>query len=291
MASHQPNTRTEYYCDCNSDFAEGLPCGHLFCSRHIADWLLDRECCPECRSHYTYFEVFNFEGPGVSQSSEELEWPGTDRDDHEDASLSLRTLDQLQISNEHRKPPGETTNDNGTCSVCMEPVGTNGESMRTICSHIFCSQCLLEALVRDPRCPNCRVFCSFSACIPTSRPDPTLSSSDVNNDHDVHIRIQIYHSLSNAKQSEQNRLDTLITENARLRDDNVGNAEYGTYHRVVRMLCQKGDELERQAQQIKQFVESILGVTSTSLALAEERLRRESSYWDEVLRMLWDSGE
>jgi hypothetical protein len=291
MASHHPDTCTEYYCDCNSDFAEGLPCGHFFCSRHIADWLLDYECCPECRSHCTYFEVFNFEGPGVSQSSEELEGSNTDRDYHEDASLTLRSLDHLHISHEHRQPPGETTHDDGPCTVCMEPVGTNGESMRTICGHIFCSQCLLEALTRDPRCPNCRLFCIFSACIPTSRPDPTVSSCDVKNDHDVDVRIQIYHSLSNAKQSEQNRLDTQITENARLRDDNVGNAKYGIYHRVVLMLCQKGDELERQAGPIRRFVESILGGTSTSLALAEERLRRESSYWDEVLRTLWDGGD
>jgi hypothetical protein len=292
MASHHPNTRPEYYCDCNSDFAEGLPCGHFFCSRHIADWLLDYECCPECQSHCTYFEVFNFEGPGASQRSQGLEWSDTDRDYHEDASLSLQSFDQLHISHEHRQPPGESTHGNGTCTVCMDPTGTNGEPMRTFCGHVFCYKCLHDAVEANARCPNCRIFCNFSACLPASSPDPIADSNPNDEARALEVRMVIYESLQNVKDSEQTSCNASITQNSLLRDQSIGQPGYEGFHRLVLALHQKLYELDEEMEQIQRFVDSARRCKSLAeLAVAERSLRRESSHWDGVLRTLWDRGE
>ncbi|XP_054648778.1 RING finger protein 4 isoform X2 [Dunckerocampus dactyliophorus] len=77
--------------------------------------------------------------------------------DEEDTTTvpSASTLSSLQAQSSARWTPGTIS-----CPVCMDSYSEMVDSGRLVvstkCGHIFCSQCLRDALSRSHTCPTCR---------------------------------------------------------------------------------------------------------------------------------------
>lgn len=55
-------------------------------------------------------------------------------------------------------PPPEPEPEGPKCGICMEPMGgSEGRQMASgTCGHVYCYDCLVEALRAQKKCPTCR---------------------------------------------------------------------------------------------------------------------------------------
>ncbi|XP_003704871.1 uncharacterized protein LOC100882704 [Megachile rotundata] len=51
-----------------------------------------------------------------------------------------------------------------TCPICFEQLSSKMKPMSTRCGHIFCAQCLEQALRASKKCPTCKRAVKFQAC-------------------------------------------------------------------------------------------------------------------------------
>ncbi len=56
--------------------------------------------------------------------------------------------------------PNIIISDNNDCPICLVSIN---DGFTTVCNHRFCTQCLVEALTRNPSCPICRQ-CNIHNC-------------------------------------------------------------------------------------------------------------------------------
>ncbi|KAM9849451.1 E3 ubiquitin-protein ligase RNF4 [Aulostomus maculatus] len=79
----------------------------------------------------------------------------SDEDEDSPPHLRAATLSSLQTNNTARWTPGTIS-----CPVCMDSYTEIVDSGRLVvstkCGHVFCSQCLRDALRRSHTCPTCR---------------------------------------------------------------------------------------------------------------------------------------
>ncbi|XP_053180052.1 RING finger protein 4 [Scomber japonicus] len=79
----------------------------------------------------------------------------SDEDEATPPSLNATTLSSIQANSATRLAPGVIS-----CPVCMDSYSEIVESGRLVvstkCGHVFCSQCLRDALTSSHTCPTCR---------------------------------------------------------------------------------------------------------------------------------------
>ncbi|KAM7418274.1 hypothetical protein PAMA_017769 [Pampus argenteus] len=96
------------------------------------------------------------EGPQNSRATTgESYVVSSDEDEATPPALNASMLSSLQANSTARWTPGTVS-----CPVCMDSYSEIVESGRLVvstkCGHVFCSQCLRDALSRSHTCPNCR---------------------------------------------------------------------------------------------------------------------------------------
>ncbi|XP_026319907.1 E3 ubiquitin-protein ligase RNF4-like [Hyposmocoma kahamanoa] len=85
-------------------------------------------------------------------------------------SLNLRNLNKNLARKEKLQENVKENNRNGInrvprfgdCPICFDELGQNPLAS-TKCGHVFCLQCLEQALCREKRCPKCRCMLKGSS--------------------------------------------------------------------------------------------------------------------------------
>ncbi|KAH7432957.1 hypothetical protein KP509_07G047800 [Ceratopteris richardii] len=80
-------------------------------------------------------------------------------------NVSTDYNDDLLLPSQNRTTSGslpEPSENRGlTCAICMD---TMKEETSTVCGHVFCRLCILQAIKRHRKCPTCRQTQTWSSC-------------------------------------------------------------------------------------------------------------------------------
>ncbi|KAL0109343.1 hypothetical protein PUN28_014430 [Cardiocondyla obscurior] len=86
-----------------------------------------------------------------------------------ETSNSQNEVSTLDISNQEENKTYSIETDNGelrvlSCPVCLKLLSTHLKPISTFCGHIFCTECLSNAIKKYRKCPICNTSVTLKSC-------------------------------------------------------------------------------------------------------------------------------